>query len=235
MKKTNHSYIESNGITLQYSLHGDPIHDFEWDESYSIIQCMGCDKVAFLIEYSGLDTEVYDDERDYFYRQVTYTVYPEEPQKVPLSLKAMPIKQFTNVPDFVNGVYVEVVNAYNSDSTILGAVGLRTIVEAICKDAKVVDGLVYDDNGNFKTDKKNQPIRSESLLGKINGLVEAGLITKKQSDVLHQVRELGNYAVHEIEMPARKTVKVGIEIVSNILLNMYELDNLSISPKKGAL
>lgn len=233
-RKTNHTYLEQKGQLLQYTMSGDPINDYEWEETYSIIQCMGCDKIAFLSEYSGLDTDYYNEEADYFGRAIIYTVYPEEPKKVPPSLRPMRINKFTNVPDFINSVYVEVVNAYNSDSAILGAVGLRTIVEAICKDAKITDGFVFDSDGNQKLGKGNNPIRSDSLVGKINGLVEAGFITKKQSDALHQVRELGNYAVHEIEMPARRTVKVGIEVVSTILLNIYELEKIKISPKKAA-
>ena len=42
----------------------------------------------------------------------------------------------------------------------------------------------------------------------------------------------GNYAVHEIENPTRKPLHIGIEIIENILYNLYDLDKYNIAPEK---
>jgi hypothetical protein len=149
--------------------------------------------------------------------------------------KPIDTKKFESVPEFIYQIYEEVIKSYNSESVLLPAAGLRTIVEAICNDVKVVNGVIYDENDQMKTDKQNNPIRNNKIVGKINGLQEKAIITTSQRKVLHQVRELGNYAVHEIHFPKRRTVKLGIEIIENILENIYELGKYSIAPKKKSV
>ena len=148
------------------------------------------------------------------------------------SKKAINKRDFSNVPEFLANLYSQVLDAYNSESYLLSAVGLRSIIEGICKDLNVTDGYCFDESGEIKLLKDGNQLRLTNLYGKINGLVEKGLIVAKQATVLHQVRELGNYAVHEIESPTRKALYLGVEIIENILYTLYDLEKYNIAPKK---
>lgn len=74
--------------------------------------------------------------------------------------------------------------------------------------------------------KNGKIIPSDSLAGKLMDYWKK-IITKPHLNVLHQVRSLSNYAVHEIEFPAKRTVLKGIEVIENILLNIYEIKDLN--------
>jgi hypothetical protein len=224
-KKTNH------GKLMSHRTQSDPKEDFEWISVYHIVQCLGCDKISFVNEYSDV-TYFYQDEDGGFESFVDYTVYPEEPNGSNIStIVKRDYQEYTNVPNFIKDLYFQVIDAFNFKSLLLCAVGLRTLIEAICKDLNVVDGFLYDESGEIEVDKNGHQKRSDNLYGKINGILEKGVITNKQSKILHQVRELGNYAVHEIEAPNRATVRGGIEIIENILHNIYELDKYDVSPR----
>jgi hypothetical protein len=210
-----------------------PEDEYQWSANYYIVQCRGCDTLAFVREYSDEDHINYG-EYDKMEWYNDYYVYPEPPVKendTP-KLKSIEPQILNEVPDFIYGLYNQVVQVFNLNYLILCAVGLRTIIEALCKDVGIVDGLIYDEQGNPRQDKKGNYIRSSRLVGRINGLVEKGFIAHRQAKVLHQVRELGNYAVHEVEEPTRRTLKQGIEIIELLLINVYELNKYDIAPKK---
>jgi hypothetical protein len=226
-RKTNH------GIIYEHTTYSKPSDPIQWQQRYGIIQCLGCDNVGFVVVYG--DEEQW--EIDEFGERVwydTYTVYPEEPKQIGSDLASwnnIEARYFEKVPDFISELYNQVVSVYNLKSNLLCAIGLRTIIEAICKDVNVQDGYIYNEDGSIKEENGRQ-VRSSKLVGKINGLMEKQLITINQTDILHQVRELGNYAVHEIKNPTRSTLRKGIEVIEHILISIYEMDNLKVFAKK---
>lgn len=60
-------------------------------------------------------------------------------------------------------------------------------------------------------------------MGKISGLSEKGILTKKNSEILHEHRYLGNEAVHELSQPSEEEVKLAIEIIEHTLESLYEI------------
>ena len=62
-----------------------------------------------------------------------------------------------------------------------------------------------------------------NLEGKINGLYEQGILTQKQSNILHELRFFGNRAVHELAVPSKDSLKMAMEILEQIIFNIYEL------------
>lgn len=61
------------------------------------------------------------------------------------------------------------------------------------------------------------------LDGKINGLQERGLITKSQQCALHELRFLGNKALHDLDIPSKNELEIAFEIIEHLLLEIYEL------------
>ncbi len=146
--------------------------DVSGGAKHDLMACNGCDSVT--------------------YRRVSW--FSEEPD---LSTALYPPRAETPTPDRkpkdfdclawnhpVNSVYQQTIVALNANLPTLAGAGVRLIIEGVCKDCKIVDGDVTDRNGVTK--------RNANLVGKINGMVEQGLIGKKQADVLHEIRFLGN-------------------------------------------
>ena len=94
------------------------------------------------------------------------------------------------------------VKAFNSGLRVLCAIGIRAILEGICKE---------------------QGMPSRDLFGKISDLVKQRIITESSSDVLHQLRFLGNDAAHELDEPLRDDLRAAMSIVDNIIENLYEI------------
>ena len=219
-QKTNHGYIlkhEINQLT-------EGEWDFQWEAKYYITQCLGCDSIAFLRVYGDEDMLEQDWEGNF----VHYTekqIYPEEPTKSFLKNEVIhTVKDFEKAPESIVELYNQVVSSVNSRHYLLCAVGLRMIVEAICKETEVVEGFVRDEEGKKIVKKKGNEAIRNNLEGKINGLQTAGIIVEKQAETLHQIRHLGNVSAHELEVPKRGTIRKGIEIIENMITNIFELE-----------
>jgi hypothetical protein len=128
------------------------------------------------------------------------------------------LRNFDHAPDLVMKLYAEALKAMNMEMPVSCAAVLRTMIEAICVDKGIVDGVV---DKNFF----NKFIRSSNLQGKINGLIEAGLVTQSHAEVLHLIRLLGNDAVHRAEASERMLLEEAIEIVESLIYGVYELPN----------
>jgi hypothetical protein len=93
------------------------------------------------------------------------------------------------------------------------------MIEGICAATGVKDGPVEmpDKDGTTKI------VRKCNLQGKIEGMAEAGLLTRKHAEILHEHRFLGNEAVHELQRPSREELKLAVEVVEHTFDNLYEL------------
>jgi hypothetical protein len=111
-------------------------------------------------------------------------------------------KEYDSIPDKLNSIYGEVIDAFNNDSHILCAAGLRALLEGLCND--------------------KLPIQRGNLHDKIEAL--STLIPPNIIKHLHGFRFLGNSALHELEEPNRKELALAIEVMEDILNVVYELD-----------
>ncbi|MBU1091894.1 DUF4145 domain-containing protein [Patescibacteria group bacterium] len=112
------------------------------------------------------------------------------------------------LPEKVRIVYEETVKAFNQNLNILAGVGLRTVVEALCADKK---------------------IKKKRLEEKIEALVEAGIMTKGEANLLHVDRLIGNKSTHKFVKTHSENLKIGLDIIENILEKEYVL------PKKSTV
>lgn len=176
------------------------------EDNYQVIKCQ-CGYLSFrhlnwFAEYQDHDSTGH-----------TEILYPKrEPDSLPL-------KRIRHIPPLITEIYEQTMKAYNDGSHTLCAAGLRVIVEGICEVTGVKDGPISIEkkDGSFKE------VRSKKLVGKISGLCEKEILTKKSADMLHEHRFLGNDAVHELSQPKQRELRLAIEIIEHILEQIFEI------------
>ncbi|MBQ4818617.1 DUF4145 domain-containing protein [Aquimarina sp. MMG016] len=177
-----------------------------WNSMYQIIQCLGCERISFREEnYNSEDV----DENGAILNE---SLYPSR------DFDSIINKDFYAAPYSVRQIYYETIECYNGNLLILCAAGTRALVENICKSNDIVKGTVYWEEDGVKKSKV-----SNSLGGKINGLFEKGIISKNNSDALHEHKFLGDKAIHELKTPSKKDLKIAIEIIETIIESIYEI------------
>jgi len=224
-RDTNHSVIYCHTVN-----HIDFDQEITAFDNYYVVQCRGCDRVGFVHEEWDKSMEGFDQYGEWIEYSIL-KVYPEEPKTNRTGFNLVP-KQHYNVPEILRELYKQTVDACNAKSYFLAAIGLRMIVEGICKDQEITDGYLLDENGNKRLSNDGTIKRTINLVAKINGLVEKGYIVTKEAQILQQIRELGNYTVHEIESPKRSLIVSGIKVIEHIFLTIYDIDMYKVSPKK---
>lgn len=123
------------------------------------------------------------------------------------------------MPPTLRRIYKEIIDCFNLESYTLCAAGLRAIVEGVCADQGVKSGPVeVTKSGGVKA-----IVRKKDLEGKISGLHDKGVLTKTHADMLHELRFLGNEAVHELDQSSANELTLAIDIIHHILDALYEI------------
>ncbi len=181
----------------------DPPADFWWSIKYQIIRCAGCGAVSYRTcsvsdnDYDPLENTAIPNE----------VLYPSRTAgRDPLALS-----QFY-LPHKIDRIYNEVIGALNNSLATLAAIGLRTLIEAICN---------------------NQNVAGDNLQTKINNLATAGILGTLQCEMLHSLRFLGNVAAHDVEVADSNELSIAYDIAENILNTVYVLPQQSSGIKTG--
>jgi len=112
-------------------------------------------------------------------------------------------KSFLKVPEVLDRIYNEIIDSYNMSIFTLCVAGIRAIIEGICVNLGIADNTLKD---------------------KINGLEINGHLGHYKADILHELRFLGNEALHELEKPSEEEIKIAIDITEHMLEHLYDLD-----------
>jgi hypothetical protein len=213
-RETNHVVLQSvdcdaSEVIGHYDGHPETI---DWSNNYQIIQCQGCDAISFrhVSWFSEAQQQIGYDEWD---DGTSTWLYPKR------SDKTRAVKDYYNVPNTIRRIYRETLDCFNNEALTLCAAGLRSIIEGICADQKITGGSVE----SKKPDGTVQTKRRKNLEGKIAGLHEKGILTKKNATILNEHRFLGNEAVHELNQPSQDELNLAIDIVEHTLDALYEM------------
>jgi hypothetical protein len=114
-----------------------------------------------------------------------------------------------NVPSPARRVYQEANSTFASDNPVLGTIGIRAVVEAVCNDKRA--------SGTNPEDK-------------IDAMVKQGWLSKKEAEFLHKSRVLGNEAAHEIKPPDPARLQTLLDIIESLLKTVYVFDQ-ELDPK----
>lgn len=173
--------------------------DIKGVDTNEIIRCSGCDSVSFRIGSSNSE----DIERDF---DGNY-IYPETEEIYPSRLKGRTaLEDIYLLPDKVRSIYKETHSALCTKLKILAGIGIRALVEAVCSE---------------------ETAKGDTLEEKIDDLVKKDVLTKRNAEVLHRTRILGNKAAHETKAGSDSELDVAFDIVENLLETVY------IIPKKA--
>lgn len=200
---TNHA------IVAEHARNGsDDENGIQWWNNFEILECQGCETVSF--RHVSTDTESIDyltGQLDEFIR-----LYPD------MAKTREAIPDSDDFPSLTRRVYLETLTALSGNAPILAAIGIRAIIESICKD--------------LKTGKRN-------LEQNIDALADLGHLSKKQAEMLHNHRFMGNVAAHEIQPPKPTSLIAALDIVETLLKTIYVLPRMAATipkppPKKKA-
>jgi hypothetical protein len=187
-------------VQASVDIDGDA-YDLSYWEHYQIVQCQGCDHYSFrLLERNTEDTE-FDPETEEVEMVDHVTLFP------PRMAGRPPLRQLLGIPLKVRSIYDETHKALLGKQPILAGVGLRALIEAVCRE-------------------KNA--KGRNLEKRIDSLVELGVLTRDGADILHALRALGNSAAHEVEAQPEANLLVAFDVIENLLNTVY------IIPKKAA-
>jgi hypothetical protein len=172
--------------------YSDPEETTFYGEKWEVFQCMGCEEVTIR------ETDEYATDVQFYNFLPDRTVEHHKP------------KRYQSLPENLQRLYGEVINAINKNSLLLCAAGLRALLEGLCENQGIREGL----NEQGKT--------SRSLEGKINGLtsiIPPGIVRN-----LHGLRFLGNQALHELEVPSKDDLELALTVIEDIFNVVYDLN-----------
>lgn len=177
----------------EFDLDGPPI--FEFFERHSIVQCKGCKNTQFLRNYKeSIDIETDYEGNEYWVDHQTIFPFFIHGHRRKNGVYLLP-KQ-------IQDIYSETYSALANSQAILTGIGLRAIVEAVCKE-------------------KEAGTEDDILQKRIDILVEKGLLSREGAKFLHELRFLGNDAAHEVLPHDLTTLLEALKIAENLLDNVF--------------
>ena len=116
-----------------------------------------------------------------------------------------PSKPFTSneeylIPKEIRTLYNEIKNSIAYDSLLLAGGGLRMLIEAIAKNLELPTG---------------------NLQAQITQMKERHLIADAQCTMLHQIRFLGNDAVHDLTLPNIEQINSALSTIEILIRETY--------------
>lgn len=195
-QETNHGVLFEHVVIKE-----QPEIDHIFKDKYMVIQCLGCDSVSYLTEdkYTSAP-QLPEDDWIVSVRNYPASVYDEP------DFDILSHEKYDLFPDTICELYMEIESAFKSDSLILAALGLRTLVEAICIEQGMEEYLLSD---------------------KIKSMASRGLISGNEVPILDKLRELGNASAHEIKRFPSDQLGYALEIVNHVLISVYILPKIN--------
>lgn len=187
-KETRHETLHST------EERGDENYDYVL--RFSILACLGCGTKSCEKRFIDIDA-AHPISHDEWETPQTVENFPKfdliyhEPEGMYLC------------PKLVRQIYDEALLAIREEALILGGLGLRATIEAICNEQK---------------------ISGKSLDVRIGRLASQGLISLNDAGRLHAIRFLGNDAAHDIKSPEKDQISVAIKIIHHLIHSVYILE-----------
>jgi anti-anti-sigma regulatory factor len=121
-------------------------------------------------------------------------------QRAQENFNRQPFRHSRELPEKIRRIYDETFMALAYGLPVLAGIGIRTLVEGVCKD-------VNDESGTLEQ--------------RINSLIESDVLTKTGAAILHRTRFLGNRAAHEVEPPTLEQLNAALDVAEHLLTSVY--------------
>lgn len=168
----------------------------EGKEWWFVTQCAGCNNHQFVLRTFFYDPE---EKNKLNYYDISF---PDTPEK----FNFISWEEVVQLPSMIANLYVEVRNTFDTESPVLLGIGLRTLVEAICK---------------------QQNISGKNLKEKIIALNTKGQISATELPILDKLRDIGNMSAHEIKSFSMDKLSYALEIVNHVIKSIYILPKIN--------
>lgn len=203
--KTNHKILQSVHQSCYEVLYDEEIGSFNGvgeDFTWEILQCLGCESICFREQYYFSEND-YVDENGQFIPDIRTTIYPKRIR----GRKPFINNDFRKIlPAQIQNIYSETFDAIGNEQPVLSGIGIRALVESVCKEKNAV--------GN-------------NLKNKIDNLVVMGLLSRTHAETLQKLRIMGNQAAHEVHPHSEKNLLMALDIVEHLLREVYILPTQS--------
>lgn len=158
-------------------------------KNLKILQCQGCMEPS-------LKTDTYDSEH-YDYETHEPDIFVEYyPKRKQLS----PFEYTYRLPTALSDMYIETISAINSECLTIAGIGIRGLIETICKE---------------------EEIEGRTLEGKIEALFTEGKISADSKKILHSLRILYNKSAHESFKPSTEQLTLSLDIIELLMKQIY--------------
>jgi hypothetical protein len=168
----------------------------DWNENSQIVQCLGCKQISFRVASENSEDYDHDSNGDLYYIE-TEVLYPHR-----LEGQRNIGQEIEYLPENVQSIYKETVQALVSGLPVLAGIGLRALIETVCKE-KAAEG--------------------KDLNTKIDDLLAKGVLNPGGAEVLHHIRTLGNASAHEVKPHSKRRLVLALEVVEHLLRDVYIL------------
>lgn len=165
-------------------------------DSWRIVRCQGCRTYSFQMKHEDFD-EIEEDENG-IHHAVSFDVYPS------VVKNHRGVTHTHLLPPLISTIYLQSVKALGQQSTVLGSIGLRACIEAVCN---------------------HLDISGTNLQRRIDQLFKGGYVSNGDKKRLHAIRFLGNDAAHEIKQPKVLDIRIALEIVEHLLNTVFILES----------
>lgn len=195
-------HVETRHIVLQsVDVDGKALDwDFYFSERYQIVQCQGCESISFRKSYSNSEDTAWDEENQIEVALDREEIYPSR------AAGRHKLWRASLLPPEISRIYEETHAALCNKQPILAGIGIRALVETVCKE-----------KGTTKF----------RLVDKIDELVVMGVLTKAGAATLHRLRVLGNDAAHEVKPHSEETLGIAMDVVEHLLNDVYILPHVA--------
>jgi hypothetical protein len=171
-----------------------------WDE-YQAIECKGCQMVSFRHCSRNTENMDHDPDTEEEFLIDTVKLYPEH------AAGRTDMRDVELLPPTIQQIYQESLNALNAGMRLLSGIGIRALVETMCKDRKAV---------------------GRDLEKKIDDLAAQGVVAREGAEILHGLRIMGNQAAHEVRPHTLEDLRTALDVIEHALIGVYVL------PKQAA-
>lgn len=183
---------------VELQLREEDSHNFYGsDEQYQTIQCNGCDTISFrTAHYSTEDVYHIEGEKNEFNDVflVAEEFYPNP------NVSREPIDNLGWLPSHIPPIYSETLQALNNSQRILAGIGIRAILESVCKDLGA---------------------RGKNLHERIDNLVKTKSLSRNDAEVLKLIKNMGNSAAHSVFLHEHDQLEIAFNIIERMLESVY--------------
>lgn len=173
---------------------------FDYETIYQIVKCQGCNSYSFRTDWTNSEDGYDDPHTDVYYPNHHEELYPGRMRNCPK------LKDSEHIPNNIYQIYEEVYQSICNKQTILAGIGIRLIVESICK---------------------HKGAKQSNLYARINELVDMGVLTREGVAILQNIRIIGNASAHDGIDHGEETLIAAINVINHLLTGVYILPVLN--------